>query len=321
MRPVIETHQGKIANTAGDAVIAWFESPVEALRAAIQFQQAHKAYNDKVPPDERLFLRVGINIGDVSVQPNGDVLGHGVNMAARLEALAEPGGICLSQNVMDQVDGKVEFAFSKVGEHHVKNVAKPVTVYSVGDAAAMVPRLRRRLSKAIRNPALQLGMTAGVALVTALTFWFVLNQEQSDIGKPQIAQLLKGNPDPAEILSAFDLVTSGTFNGHTYHVIRTWGGDWSDIEHLARTLGGYPVTVGSQAENDFVFELTLKDEGHWVIYGTAYEGPMIGLVQQEGEPEPAGGWVWQNGEPLVYTNWAPGSPDNWRGNQNLSVVK
>ncbi|MCU9837170.1 hypothetical protein OEZ49_05285 [Ruegeria sp. WL0004] len=318
MEPVIETHQGKIANTAGDSVIAWFESPVEALRAAIQFQQAHKAYNDKVPNAERLFFRVGINIGDVTVQENGDILGHGVNMAARLEALAEPGGICLSQNVMDQVDGKVEFAFSKVGEHHVKNVAKPVTVYSVGDAGAMAPRLRRRVSKAIRNPALQVGMTAGVALISAVTLWFVLNQETSNTERLQIAQLLEGNPDPEDILSAFDLVTSGTFNGHTYHVIRTWGGDWSDIEHLARALGGYPVAIGSQAENDFVFELSLKEEGHWVVYDTAFEGPMIGFVQQEGAPEPGGGWIWQNGEAVDYTNWASDAPDNWRGNQHLA---
>lgn len=318
MDRVIEAHQGHIANTAGDSVIAWFESPVEALRAAIAFQQAHKAYNSMVPPDERLLFRVGINIGDVTVRPGGDILGHGVNMAARLEALAEPGGICLSQNVMDQVDGKVEFAFSKVGEHHVKNVAKPVTVYSVGDTRVVAPRLRRRASKAIRNPALQLGATASVALLSAVTLWFVLKQEKADTDRPQISRLLEEKPDPEEILAAFDLVTSGTFDGHTYHVIRTWGGDWSDIENLAQALGGYPVAIGSQAENDFVFDLSLREEGHWVVYGTAYEGPMIGLVQQEGAPEPAGGWVWQNGEPVGYTNWASNAPDNWRGNQNLA---
>jgi class 3 adenylate cyclase len=317
MDPVIAVHQGHIANTAGDSVIAWFESPVEALRAAIGFQQAHKAYNDKVAPAERLLFRVGINIGDVTIQSSGDILGHGVNMAARLEALAEPGGICLSQNVMDQVDGKVEFAFSKVGEHHVKNVAKPVTVYSVGSAGAMARRLRRRLSKAIRNPALQLGATAVVALISVLTLWFVLTHQTTD-ERPQIAQVLADNRDPEEILSAFDLVSTGTFESHTYHVIRTWGGDWSDIEDLAHALGGYPVTIGSQAENDFVFDLSLKEEGHWVVYGSAFEGPTIGLVQQEGASEPAGGWVWQNGEPVGYTNWAPDAPDNWRGNQNLA---
>lgn len=319
MDPVIQAHQGHIANTAGDSVVAWFESPVEALRAAIGFQQAHKIYNDKVPFSERLFFRVGINIGDVSVQASGDILGHGVNMAARLEALAEPGGICLSQNVMDQVDGKVEFAFSKVGEYQVKNVAKPVTVYSVGDRSSMAPRLRRRLSKAIRNPTLQLCVMAGVALISGVTLWFVLTQERADTERPPIARLIDENPGPERILSAFDLVTSDTFEGHTYHVIRTWGGDWTYVENLARALGGYPVAIGSQAENDFVFDLTLRDEGHWVVYGTAaYEGPMIGLLQQEAAPEPGGGWAWQNGEPVDYLNWAFGSPDNWSGNQSLA---
>ncbi len=318
MDPIVETHGGQIANTAGDSVVAWFDSPVEALRAAIEFQQAHKVYNDSVEPAARLVFRVGINIGDVTVQPSGDILGHGVNVAARLEALAEPGGICLSQNVMDQVDGKVEFAFSKVGEHRVKNVTKPITVYSVGDVGTLAPRLRRHMSRAMRNPALPLGIAASVAFMTAATLWYVVTRERSAGDGPEIARLLESAPSPDEILSAFDLVTTGTFEGHTYHVVRIWGGDWTEIEGLARALGGHVVSIGSQAENDFVFNLTLRDEGHWVVYGTAYEGPMIGLVQQEGSAEPGGGWVWQNGEPVSYTNWARDSPDNWRGKQDLA---
>jgi adenylate cyclase len=295
---VIAAHSGQIANTAGDSVLAWFESPVEALRAAIEFQQSHKIYNDPVLPSERLLFRVGINIGDVSVQTNGDILGHGVNVAARLEGLAEPGGICISQNVMDQVDGKVELAFSKVGEHRVKNVTKPIFVYSVGDVGTIAPHLRRRMLRAMRNPAIPLVISAGVAIMTAATLYYLLSQEPNAGDRPQIAHLLEGTPSPDEILSAFDLVTTDTFEGHIYHIVRTWGGDWAEIEDLAGALGGYPVAIGSQAENDFVFKLTLRDDGHWVVYGTAHEGPMIGLVQEDGAPEPDGGWAWQNGEPL-----------------------
>lgn len=323
MDPIIEAHSGKIANTAGDSVLAWFESPVEAVRAAIALQQAHKEYNDPVLPAARLLFRVGINIGDVTVQSNGDILGHGVNVAARLEALADPGGICVSQNVMDQVGGKIELAFSKVGEHRVKNVTKPISVYSVGDSGTLVPRLRRRISQLVRSPAVPLGISACVAAMTVAVLYYVLNQKAGDAERPEVAQLIESSSSAEEILSAFDLVTKGTFEGHTYYVIRTWGGYWAEFEELAQALGGYPVAIGSQAENDFVFNLTLLDEGHWAVYDVpnnrkAYEGPMIGLVQEEGAPEPAGGWYWLNGEPSIYTNWAPGAPANWRGNQDLA---
>ncbi len=323
MDPTIAAHHGQIANTAGDSVLAWFESPVEAVRAAIELQQAHKAYNDSVPSTARLLFRVGINIGDVTVQSSGDILGHGVNVAARLEALAEPGGICISQNVMDQVGGKIELAFSKVGEHRVKNVTKPISVYSVGDSNPTVFRLRRRVSQIVRNPAVPLGISACVAVMTAAALYYVLSLEPISAERPEIGRLLESASSTEEILSAFDLVTTGTFEDHTYFVIQTWGGYWDEFEELAHALGGYPVAIGSQAENDFVFNLTLLDEGHWAVYdvtddGKAYEGPMIGLVQKEGAPEPAGGWYWLNGEPLEYTNWAPGAPGNWRGNQDLA---
>ncbi|WP_299662596.1 adenylate/guanylate cyclase domain-containing protein [uncultured Ruegeria sp.] len=323
MDPIITTHHGLIANTAGDSVLAWFESPVEALRAAIELQQAHKIYNDSVHSTTRLLFRVGINIGDVTVQSSGDILGHGVNIAARLEALAEPGGICVSQNVMDQVGGKIELAFSKVGEHRVKNVTKPISVYSVGDSNPLGLRLRRRMSQIMRNPIVPVGISVCVAVMAIGVFYYALNQRPGRGEGFDVARLLENASSSEEILSAFDLVTTGTFEDHTYHVVQTWGGYWAEFEELAHALGGYPVAIGSQAENDFVFNLTLRDEGHWVVYdvpndGKAYEGPMIGLVQEEGAPEPAGGWFWLNGEPLTFTNWAPGAPGNWRGNQDLA---
>ena len=319
MDPVIAAHDGHIANTAGDSVVAWFESPVQALRAATEFQQAHKSYNDEVPANDRLFFRVGIDLGDVTVQTNGDILGHGVNMAARLEALAEPGGICLSQNVMEQVEGKVAFAFSKVGEHHVKNMAKPVTVYSVGDAAAMTARFRRCLYRATRERVFTVSIAACLALIAGVALWFALSEGAARKDSVSISSLLENNPTPEEILDSFDLVTTGQFQNHTYHIIRTWGGTWTDVEQLASALGGYPVAIGSQEENDFVFGLSLQLDGHWVVYeGKYHEGPMIGLVQKQGEPEPAEGWLWQNGEPVTYTNWAEGAPDNWGGNQDLA---
>lgn len=318
MDPIIEAHGGRIANSAGDSVIASFESPVEALRAAIQFQEEHRVLNAEFSPERRMQFRVGLNIGDVSEQPGGDLLGHGVNVAARLESLAEPGGICLSKNVMDQVEGKIELAFSKVGEHRVKNLAKPITVYSVGDVGTVGSRLQRYVNRAMRHPALPLGLVLAAAAFSAATLFYVLRDRSLGSDGPQIASILKKERSPEDILSSFDLVTTGQFKGHTYHIIRTWGGTWKEVEELAEALGGYPVTIGSAAENQFVFELSLQEEGHWVVYGTAYEGPMIGLVQEDGAPEPMGGWHWSNGEETTYLNWANDGPDNWRGNQHLA---
>lgn len=319
MDSVIEAHGGRIANSAGDSVLAWFESPVQALRASIRFQEAHRVYNANLPPNHRMMYRVGVNIGDISVQPGGDLLGHGVNIAARLEALAEPGGICLSSTVMDQVEGKFDFAFSKVGEHRVKNISKPILVFSVGGAVKTPSLLRRRITEILKHPGLSLSVALLVALFSGATAWYVLRRSEVQATTPELAALLRSNPSSEDILASFDLVTTDSFQGHTYHIIRTWGGTWADVQALSNALRGYPVAIGTPEENAFLFELSLRDEGHWKRYGTAHEGPLIGLVQDEGADEPDGGWRWENGEPVNYSNWATGSPDNYRGNQNLAT--
>ena len=94
MDPLIASHDGRIANTAEDSVIAVFESPVKAVQAAIQIQTAHREHNFNLNAGNRLLFRMGINIGDVVMQPNGEVLGAGVNVAARLDSIAQPGGVC-----------------------------------------------------------------------------------------------------------------------------------------------------------------------------------------------------------------------------------
>ncbi len=81
------------------------------------------------------------------------------------------------------------------------------------------------------------------------------------------------------------------------------------------------VAIGSEEENQFVFSLTMQDEGHWIVQDGQYNGPMIGLAQEEGAEEPDGGWYWLNGEPLVYLNWKPGGPENYKGDQSLAHFK
>jgi len=132
--PAINQHRGRIANTAGDSVLAEFPSVVEAVRCAaeIQLQIAATDQNSErgTEPDQRVDWRIGINLGDV-VEHAGDLLGDGVNIAARIEALAEPGGICLSDDVYRQVRGKIDEIFIDLGEQSLKNIPDPVHVYGV----------------------------------------------------------------------------------------------------------------------------------------------------------------------------------------------
>jgi adenylate cyclase len=127
---LIARHDGRLVKTAGDGVLASFESPVEALRCAIAMQRAMAARNDPLPRLRRLRFRIGLNLGDVVVQ-GGDLLGDGVNVAARIEAVADPGGICLSASVYDHVVGKIDGALEDLGEHELRHIPRPVRLYRV----------------------------------------------------------------------------------------------------------------------------------------------------------------------------------------------
>jgi TolB-like protein/class 3 adenylate cyclase len=128
--PAIAEHGGRIVKNTGDGFLAEFPSAVQAVRAAVQFQTRIKELTIGDPEDRRIALRVGVNIGDVIVEPH-DIFGDGVNIAARLEAIAEPGGICISSSTYDQVRGKVGIEFTDRGEHTLKNIDRPVRAYTL----------------------------------------------------------------------------------------------------------------------------------------------------------------------------------------------
>src|ERR1700719_1151168 len=132
--PKIKEHRGRIVKNTGDGMLAEFASIVDAVRCAAEVQREMIDRNVEQPGDGRIVFRIGINLGDVIVEEH-DIFGDGVNIAARLEGLAEPGGICVSRVVRDQVRDKLDFAFEDMGEQHVKNIARPVRVYRVGSAA------------------------------------------------------------------------------------------------------------------------------------------------------------------------------------------
>ena len=125
--PKIKEHRGRVVKTTGDGLLIEFGSVVDAVRCAVEVQREMAARNVVVPPDRHIKFRMGINLGDI-IKDGRDIYGDGVNVAARLEALAEPGGICVSRVVRDQVRDKLDFMFEDMGEQQVKNIARPIRV-------------------------------------------------------------------------------------------------------------------------------------------------------------------------------------------------
>src|SRR5207249_499872 len=133
--PFVAEHAGRIVKTTGDGVLIEFGSVVGAVECAIALQRLAAEHNADVAGDRRMEWRIGIHIGDVLVEGD-DILGDGVNIAARLEGIAEPGGICISEDAFRQVHGKIEAEFADIGEQSLKNIARPLRVYSIGPAPA-----------------------------------------------------------------------------------------------------------------------------------------------------------------------------------------
>ncbi|MBV9827362.1 MAG: hypothetical protein JO001_17110 [Alphaproteobacteria bacterium] len=185
---IIARHEGRIFNTGGDSVLAEFASPVEAVRAAVDFQEAARSRNLLQPRDLQLRFRIGINLGDVMVRGD-DLLGDGVNIAARLEGLAEPGGICVSGSVWDQINGKLSVGYVDIGEQEVKNIPRPVRAYQLrvdagegpvavehpdpgkhAAGATLPPATRRRGRVFLANGMLAGGIAAALGIV--LIVWW-----------------------------------------------------------------------------------------------------------------------------------------------------
>jgi len=127
---LVAVHHGRIFNTAGDAILAEFTSPVEAVRCATDIQAALRTRNDQLPLTRQVKFRIGVNLGDVMVQ-NSDLLGDGVNVAARLQGAAAPGGICISGSVYDQIRNKLSLGFESLGERRFKNISQPVRTFTL----------------------------------------------------------------------------------------------------------------------------------------------------------------------------------------------
>src|SRR6516162_8124711 len=150
---IVANHGGRIVKTTGDGVLLEFPSVVDAVECAVAVQALMAERNNGVPEDRRMLYRIGINLGDILIEAD-DILGDGVNVAARLEGIAEPGGVYLSDDAYRQVRGKVALDFADLGEQRLKNIDRPVRVYAVGLSAnahqtAPLPSSAPRLSMVV----------------------------------------------------------------------------------------------------------------------------------------------------------------------------
>ena len=246
INPKIRDHRGRIVKNTGDGLLAEFASVVDAVRCAIEVQVGVAERNAGVPTDERIEFRVGINLGDVIIDDD-DIFGDGVNIAARLEALAEPGGICVSRVVRDQVRDKVEFGFEDIGDQSVKNIARPVRVYRVRDAgtAAKSPNPQRLPLRPI-------------------------------LDKPSIAVLpfdnMSGDPEQEYFADGIseDIITM-LAGWRAFPVIArnstfTYKGKATDIKTVGRELGAHYVLEGSVRKSGVRVRVTAQlieaDTGH-----------------------------------------------------------
>lgn len=185
---LIEKHGGRIFNTAGDAVLAEFSSAVEGVRCTISIQEELAVRNAELPDGKRLMLRIGINIGDVMI--NGDdLMGDGVNVAARLEGLAEPGGICISTSTFEQVKNKLSVGFQDIGPQEVKNIPYPVGAFQIMSGPVSVIPDKSEPERPVRRVgnlyiAGALALLLGTLSVSAV--WFQTNsaQDYTQVGAP-----------------------------------------------------------------------------------------------------------------------------------------
>jgi len=174
---LVQQYQGRIFNTAGDAILAEFASAVDATRCAIAIQDANNARNAAVPPERRIVFRIGLAIGDVVVGETGDLLGDAVNIAARLEGIADPGGICASEDVLTHVQNKIPLGATDLGKQSLKNIARPIRAFKIApagqNAGALLTDSRSTDSKSTFSPKLRVlaAAAAAAAVLAALLIW------------------------------------------------------------------------------------------------------------------------------------------------------
>jgi adenylate cyclase len=176
LQRLVERHKGRVVNAPGDNILVDFPSAVEAVNSAVELQKIIEGRNLELPPDRRMQFRVGVNLGDVIEEDDGSIYGDGVNIAARMESLAEPGGICISSTVYDAVQGKIDFGFDFLGDQQVKNIPRPIAVYRVRAEKPVAPPVLSRMPWKVGLA----GIVGLLVVLVGIVGWHLSRDKPSD---------------------------------------------------------------------------------------------------------------------------------------------
>ena len=192
---IVKYHRGRVFKMTGDGVLAEFASPVEAVRAALQIQEAMRSANATAGPDNQLILRIGINLGDV-VESGDDLMGDAVNVAVRLESIAPHGGICVSAAIYEQIVGKLTLGAEDMGEQHVKNIPRPIHAYrlTTEGATPITVAPQATAARGSRRLALGVGAIAAVAIVAIAGAWLLHEKSEPAPARVQAAAAPPAGP-------------------------------------------------------------------------------------------------------------------------------
>jgi class 3 adenylate cyclase len=302
-------HGGRIVNMVGDAVLAEFASSVDAVRCALDVQETTRRGNEAYPDDRRMQIRIGVTLADI-MDMDGELFGDGVNIAARLESLSPPGGICVSQTVREQVAGKIAASFRDIGEQRVKNLPNPIRAFVIGEPGAGASRPGRLVTTGRALAAVVL-VAAGAAAIAAAVHWRESGSTAASAPaapatttSPQLAAVATGlRFDEAKVraLAArqsiplppqLRVLPAGSTLPHALtDYLGAWGGDqrWNksgrqailiieSIEQGGIAIGvyaqGVPLTPNAATQNtarSVPFAATITDKGlHFALDRSAY---------------------------------------------------
>jgi len=277
---LVDKHQGRVVDTPGDNILAEFNSTLNAVNSAVEIQRTLETENGKLPDNRRMEFRIGINLGDI-LHKDDRIYGDGVNVAARIESLADPGGICISRGVFDQVRKKVPQGFEYLGEHTVKNVVEPVTIYRVLLAPEYEGRVIGELvtkTTKLKRPALVAIATLFIASVSLLLMFYprVPDIEPASIDKlafplpdkPSIAVLpfvnLSGDPNQEYFSDGITehIITSLSKVPYILVIARnssfTYKNKAVKVQNIAEELGVQYILEGSVQRSDDRVRITAQ---------------------------------------------------------------
>jgi len=264
--PAIAEHGGRIVKNTGDGFMAEFPSAVQAVRASVQFQTRINELTIGDAEDRRIALRVGVNIGDVIVEPH-DIFGDGVNIAARLEGIAEPGGICISSSTYDQVRGRAGIEFADLGEQNLKNIDRPVRVYAlVRDGSSAATQAERARLGPLSPPRLS---------IVVLPFANLSGDPKQEYFVDGVTESL--TTDLSRINGAFVIARNTAF---------TFKGNPVDVKKLGRELNIRYVLEGSvqRGSNRLRVNVQLVDaETGSHLWAERFDKPIVDLFDMQDE--------------------------------------